>query len=368
MPAHRIVIALGVAALVGGCHDRSSGGDPLARSVAGVDAATGASASGAPTSPGNARVVDLLTKALACGWGDDGPALECDAARAWREARDVFEGGREDAPLVDVLARSDDRARYLAAQNLAVFGERYRTDKALATRVVLAAEREKSVRVAESLGEAVAKVDVDATDLFDRVRAMAMNHDLLPLRSALAASLAEHNPASGPSFTLTLDLLRDRDEEVRVAAIGALWMCENRHPVEACGAWREHIDDADDDDLASRACDYLSWSGHCQDAIDALLDSEERRFKAGKTSEALFAKALANICEDVKTTRTQKERATDLVRSMAQQASTPRPARGGALAAVLRCDTANGRAFVARFANDSDPFIQARTRDLLRPP
>jgi hypothetical protein len=366
MPAHSIVLALATVALVGACRDHDSSRELPATTV-GVDAAPGPSASAAPMSKGDARALDLATKALACGWSDDGPALECDAARAWREARDVFEGGREDSALVEMLGRSDDRSRYLAAQNLAVFGERYRTDKPLATRVVLAAEREKSPRVAESLGEAVAKVDVDATDLFDRVRALAMKHDLLALRAAIAASLAQHNPASGPAFTLTLDLLRDHEKEVRVAAIGALWMCENRHPVEACDAWREHIDDADDDDLASRACDYLSWSGRCQDAIDALLDSEERRFKAGKTTAALFAKALGNVCEDVKTTRTQKERATDLVRNMAQQSSTPRPARGAALAAVLRCDTANGRSFVARFATDPDPFIQARTRDLLRP-
>jgi hypothetical protein len=365
MPPRHLSLAFAAVLLVAACRDRESS-RVVAASTSGA-VLPSSSASAAPLSKGGAQVVDLVTKVLACGWTDDGPALECDAARAWRDARDVFEGGREDALLVEMLERTDDRSRYLAAENLAVFGERYRADKPLATRVVLAAEREKSARVAQPLGETVAKIDVDATDLFDRVRALAIKHDLLPLRSAVAASLAEHNPASGPSFTLTLDLLRDREKDVRVAAIGALWMCENRHPVEACSAWREHIDDPDDDDLASRACDYLSWSGHCQDAIDALLDSEERRFKAGKTTEALFAKALANVCEDVKTTRAEKERATDLVRNMAQQASTPRPARGAALASVLRCDPTGGRAFIARFATDPDPFVQARTRDLLRP-
>jgi hypothetical protein len=365
MQHRRALLAIALAALVAGCRDRDSG-PSAAASSGGADAGPSPSAGALPSSKAEAQVVDLATKALACGFTDDGPVVECDAARAWRDARDVFAGGREDATLVEMLGRTDDRARYLAAENLAVFGERYRADKSLATRVVLAAEREKSSRVAGLLGEAVAKIDVDATDLFDRIRAMAMKHDLLPLRTAIAASLAEHNPSSGPSFTLTLDLLRDREKEVRVAAIGALWMCENRHPAEACGAWRDHIDDPDDDDLSARACDYLSWSGHCQSAIDALLDSEERRFKAGKTTEALFAKALGNVCEDVKTTRTQKERATDLVRSMVEQASTARPARGAALAAVLRCDTTNGRAFVARFATDPDPFLQARARDLLR--
>jgi len=366
MPLRRPILALAGLALLGACRDHDTSRAVVAYS-GDVDGAAAPSASASSITSGDAKVLDLATKALACGWSDDGPALECDAARAWREARNVFEGGREDSALAEMLGRSDDRARYLAAENLAVFGERYRTDKPLATRVVLAAEREKSARVGEVLGEAVAKVDVDSTDLFDRVRALSIKHDLLPLRTAIAASLAEHNPASGPSFTLTLDLLRDREKDVRVAAIGALWMCENRHPVEACSAWRDHIDDADDDEVASRACDYLSWSGHCQDAIDALLDSEERRFKAGKTTEALFAKALGNVCEDVKTTRSQKERASDLARNMAQQTSTPRPARGAALSAVLRCDTTNGRSFVARFANDPDPFVQARTRDLLRP-
>ena len=359
-------LAIAAVVLVGGCRDPDSTRVAPASATA-ADAGPGSPATAASMSKEDAMVVDLATKALACSWNDEGPALECDAARAWRGARDVFEGGREDGALVEMLGRGDDRARYLAAENLAVFGERYRNEKALATQVVLAAEREKSNRVGELLGEAVAKVDVDSTGLFDRVRALVLKHDLLAVRTAIAASLAEHNAGSGPAFTLTLDLLRDREKEVRVAAIGALWLCENRHPVEACGAWREHIDDADDDDLSSRACDYLSWSGHCEDAIDTLLDSEERRFKAGKTTEALFAKALGNVCEDLKTTRTQKERATDLVRKMAQQASTPRPARGAALAATLRCDIANGRSFVARFATDPDPFIQARTRDLLRP-
>ena len=316
---------------------------------------------------GDPRVLELLRKALACKWEAAGPSEWCDDARAWREAREMFEGGRADGPLVTLLADVDDRVRLLAAQNLAVFGQRYRSDKVLAGGVVRAAEGEESARVAPYLGAALARIDVDKTELFDRVRAVAAKHALVALRVALVSALAQGSPGSTAVFTLTLDLLRDPEKEVRAAALGALWTAGSRHPEEACRAWRDHMDDGADDDIAARSCDYLTWAGNCQLHYDAMLDSEERRFKAGRTSKPLFAKALGNVCEDPKTTATQKARATELLRRVAEQKTSDRDVRGAALGDVMRCDSATGRAFVQRYVTDDDAHVRDRAVDLLKP-
>ena len=365
---------MGLATNLGACTDResreaSSKEKKAAAAAASLPPPTASAIGRGMYAPGNdPSVLLLLRKALACKWEATGASEWCDDVKAWREARETFEHGSNDATLVTLLGDVDDRVRLLAATNLAVFGQRYRTDKALAGSVVRAGETERSVRVAAHLGAALARIDVEKTELFDRVRAIAAKHALVALRVALVLALAHENPSSMSAFTLTLDLLRDPDKEVRAAALSALWTCGARHPDEACRAWREHIDDGEDDDLAARATDYLTWAGTCQAHYDALLDSEERRFKAGRTTRAPFARSLGNLCEDPKATAAQRARATDLARRMAEQKTSDRDVRGAALAQVLRCDPANGKTFVQKYATDDDVDVRDRAIELLKPP
>jgi hypothetical protein len=359
--------------VLAGCPDRSTAGSHAADTPSAAPSPRGSATSvtALPSasvlkSP-DGRALDLARKAIACRWEATQPSQDCEDAKAWREARDVFEGGRADGVLVALLEDADDRARHLAAWNLNVFGERYRTDKALAARVVLAADREKSDRVAAPLGAALSRLDVDRTDTFDRVRAIAMKHALLPLRIALAATLGKNNLGSLPAFTLTLDLLRDPEKDVRASALGALWQCSSRRPDETCRAWRDAIDRTDDDELAARACDYLTWSGACQSSYDLLLDVEEKRFKAQRMAAPEYAKALGNLCEDTRATSTQKSRALELAKRMVEQKATQRYVRSAALEAIVRCDSAGGKAFVQKFGDDDDPFVKERARELLKP-
>jgi len=349
------------------CPDKPKESAPISSaasaSATSVTALAPASVAKAP----DGRALELARKAMACKWEATRPSQDCEDAQAWREARDVFEGGRADAMLVALLEDTDDRARHLAAWNLNVFGDKFRTDKALAERVVLAAEREKSERVAAPLGAALSRIDVERTQMFDRVRAIAMKHALLQLRVALAATLGKNNLGSLPAFTLTLDLVRDPEKDVRAAALGALWQCSSRRPEETCRAWREAIDRTDDDDLAARAGDYLTWSGTCQAHYDALLDLEEKRFKAQRMVAPEFAKALGNLCEDTKAAASQKTRALELAKRMVEQRTTARYVRSAALEAIMRCDPAGGRAVVQKYGDDEDPFVKERARDLLKP-
>ncbi len=366
----RIALTVAACLVLAGCPDRDAPRETprSTSSSAAASATTLAMVPSASVAKGpNALALELARKAIACRWEATAPSVDCQDAKTWREARDVFEGGRADAVLVGLLEDSDDRARHLGAWNLNVFGERYRSDKALAERVVLVAEREKSERVAAPLGAALSRIDVERTELFDRVRAIAMKHALLAFRTSLAATLAKNNLASLPAFTLTLDLVRDPEKDVRGAALGALWQCSSRRPEETCRAWRENIDRTDDDELASRACDYLTWAGACQSHYDALLDSEEKRFKSGRMNGAPFAKALGNLCEDVKANATQRGRATDLLKRMVEQKTTQKYVRSAALEGVMRCDAGGGKVFVQKFSEDDDPFVKERARELLRP-
>ena len=366
----RTALSIAACLVLAGCPDREAPKEtarPTNSSGTGSPTTLGLVPSASVAKGPNAPALELARKAIACKWEATAPSQDCEDAKAWREARDIFEGGRADAVLVGLLEDSDDRARHLGAWNLNVFGERYRTDKALAERIVLVAEREKSERVAAPLGAALSRVDVERTEMFDRVRAIAMKHALLALRVSLAATLAKNNLASLPAFTLTLDLVRDSEKDVRAAALGSLWQCSSRRPEETCRVWRENIDRSDDDELAARASDYLTWAGACQAHFDALLDSEEKRFKSGRTNAPAFAKALGNLCEDVKATSTQKARATDLLKRMVEQKLTQKYVRSSALEAVMRCDVAGGKAFVQKFSEDDDPFVKERAHDLLKP-
>lgn len=363
------VLSLASAVLLAGCpeKDAPTATPPITSRASASATSLAALPSASIAKAPDARALELARRAIACRWDATAPSQDCEDAKLWREARDVFDGGRADAMLVGLLEDADDRARHLAAWNLNVFGERYRTDKALAERVVLVAEREKSERVGAPLGAALSRIDVERTELFDRTRAIAMKHALLSLRTALAATLAKNNLGSLPAFTLTLDLVRDPEKDVRAAALGALWQCSSRRPEETCRAWRESIDRTDDEELAARASDYLTWAGACQSSFDALLEVEEKRFKTGRMSSPLFTKALGNVCEDAKASSSQKGRALELAKRMVEQKTTHRLVRSGALEAILRCDSAGGRAFVQRFGDDEDPFVKERARDLLKP-
>jgi hypothetical protein len=315
--------------------------------------------------------VELATAALACKW-DSGPtsglAQDCPAAAAWNDATQGFAKGRGDETLVAMLEDSDEKTRWLAAQKLHASGKRYREEKPLADRVVTAGERETSQHVGPALGLVLADIALDKTQTFDRVRAMGVRHVVVPLRVSLIANLAWRNPSSSGAYELTREMVHDSEKDVRMAAIQAFWMAGSRRGDETCAILKDNLDDPQDDDVAARAAELLARLGRCQSAYGALLDSEENRLKSGQLTNAEHAAALGYLCEDPKSSHDERDRATQALERAAERGTFDPFVRGAALAAVMKCDPANGKTFIRKFTADGEQAqLKAIAIDLLKP-
>ena len=330
---------------------------------------------GAPSSPSGARrgldapgndpaVLALAKKALACTWNNG--FGDCEAYRSWQTAQGPLGGGRADTTLIALLEDDDERVRGLAADALATFGSRYRNDSVLSLRIVVQAEREKSSTVAPPLGQAVAKINVQKSDVFERVRAIAKKHDLTPLRSAIALRLLEHNPTVRAVHDLMRELVRDPDKQVRAAAVKALWAGGGHFPVDTCAVWAELLDDPDDD-IAALCSRYVAWWGRCQDKYEALLEAEQRRAVAVRVRSTLHVEALTHVCRDDRAPDAQKQRAFALIRGLAEQGTVERQVRLRAVEGLLECDPVAGRAAVQRLSRDPDGIVAQVATELLKP-
>ena len=312
-------------------------------------------------------LVDLAKKAKACGWDARGVSEECAAAIAWAAATDGFTAGRADATLVSFLEDADERVRWLAATKLQAIGASFASDRALAERVVTAGERETSARVAPALGALLADVQVEKTNTFDRVRAMAVKHALPQLRAALIANLSRKNPTVSAAFELTRELVRDPDKEVRLAAVGAFYMRGGgRRPEDTCQIWAQNLDNDMDAEVAAVASELLSRWGRCQSAYGALLESQAKRLEEGRTDSPRYAASLGFVCEDKRSQPRERERATDLVHKMADNKALDAEVRAAALDAAIACDPVGGRDFVKKFAEDPPALL--KTHAIESPP
>jgi hypothetical protein len=354
-------LALGIA----GCKERGEahGTRPpgeLASSV--VDGGRGAA-----NTTNDPAIVLLLKRALACKPTRGAIAGDCAGAIAWDASKEEFADGRADATLVNLLEDPDERVRILAVYKLDEAGKPYRTDARLAARIVDVAEQEQSTRVARPLGALVGRIDLERTQLFDRIELVARKHLLASMRGAIVEELLHENPASLQAFDLSKEMVRDPDAQVRASAVGAFWIGGVRWAAETCRLWFDNIDNTMDQDVAARAGELLTRYGRCQAYFDALLDSEEKRFRASRTDRAPFATALTNLCEDLRSTDAQRWRALVLARRMVEEKLTDTVVRGEALASVLACDPAGGRAFVNGFAGDKEQSVRERALSLLDP-
>lgn len=369
-----LVASVLAAASASACHDRDAnrGGVSSTRGTAPRAISSSAAAGkGLSASDNDPNVVALATGARACPWDSPSPpgglSQECPEALAWRDASQGLAQGQGDVTLVNMLEDGDERVRWLAASKLHAAGRRFRLEKPLADRVVTAGERETSLRVGAAIGLALADIDLDKTSTFDRIRAMGVKHALAPLRVALIANLAWRNPRSNGAYELTRAMVRDDDKDVRLAAIEAFWMGGGKRPDDTCQIWRDNLDNPLDEDVAAHASELLARFGRCQEQYGALLDSEEHRVKGAEVAKPEHASALGYLCQDPKASHDQMDRATTVLHRMAELRALDAFVRGAALAAMLECDPAGGRAYVKKFADDDQQQVKEIATALLKP-
>lgn len=166
-----------------------------------------------------------LVAAMTCPWSGgifSGPR-PCPEMEGWAKADDLFADGKADATLVTLLESPDLKIRLLATENLDHFGKAFRTDTALAGRVLTVVERErqKDGPLASLLGRTAATIDVDRTSVATRIEAILQGHPLELVRSYLAQSLPRYNPTSAAVRRMVQAAVHDPVAGVRSAAAGA---------------------------------------------------------------------------------------------------------------------------------------------------
>src|SRR5262249_4701978 len=147
--------------------------------------ATSSSAAATDEKPGidakdnNSKIVEATKKILSsCDtkWSADkgyGLDLDCDAVKALSEM--TIDKGKDDTTFVKLVEDKNEKVRWVGWYGLMRWGDAYKGDKALAERVVGAAERETGKSFDGALGTTVANIKHDKTSLGPRIKDLAMN-------------------------------------------------------------------------------------------------------------------------------------------------------------------------------------------------
>ena len=358
----RFPVVLALTTLTAACGHKNGDAAPADSGSPAASAAKPAAASAV-----DPKIAAMAKAAVACKAYDSSFDSSCPAMKAWSDAKDDFNEGKADASLVAMLGDGDEKVRYLGAYKLNQYGKAFKTDKALAERVIAAAEKEKSKFTGFELGSTVGRVLVRETGTFDRVKAMAKKHDVPDVRRGILSQLLFSNQDYDPVYGLVRDTIKDPDKAVASQALSAFWVGGSRKSDDTCQIYVDNIDNPDDN-LASEASNALSWCGRCAPKYDALIASLEKRVKAGPGAVASpsYATAARHVCEDAKATDAQKKKAAEIGRGIAGKKDFKAWVRTSALETVVKCDTGNGgRSFVGKFKGDAEKSVADKAKELL---
>ncbi len=327
----------------------------------------GAEAAAATNGAIDPKILALAKKAAACKTYETSFDSSCADYKAWSDAKDDFNEGKNDASLVGLLEDPDEKLRLLGAEKLFQYGQGYQTDKALSARVIVAAEKELTKFAGYDVGRVAGSVKVRETGLFDRVKAMIAKHPVERIRRGILSRFLSSNDDNDAVFAVVRDTVNDSEPEVAGAALSSFWGSGYKKPEAVCAVYRANIDNARDE-LAADASNSLAWTGRCSADYDALLASLEKRANTtGKWSSSSYSSADRHICEDTKASGPQRKRAAAVARKVAETKTGQKAwTRAAALDAVIKCDPKLGPGFVGKFKSDPDKTIQDKVKELLK--
>jgi hypothetical protein len=322
--------------------------------------------------PKGALVTDPLTgthvqKVTACAHHEKtgfDPAT-CRAFGVWASAKEGFLDGQADEKLVKMIEHDDVKVRAMAARKLLTFGRRYRTNKALAVRILDASKAERVPAVATDLGGVVARIRASETQTFDRVRELVLSHELGEMRRAIVSGVAFFNLDTAAAFELVRDLGESSEREMRETVASALWEGGMARPEETCKLWRSHLDDRLSDAAAALSAKQLALWGRCQTHYDALLESLEARTRQNSAGDGRFAEALGHVCADRMAPPHQRTRALSATRELATRATALPAVRIAALHAASTCSAGEGRALAVKLVDDANGQVSEVARRLV---
>jgi hypothetical protein len=377
------VVALTAAALFG-C-DKKDGPAPATSGSAATQASAIATAASAGIigldAPGNdPTIVAAVKKAIGCKWMDEGYfESSCPDRKDFNELKNPE---KQLPTLISLVEDTRPGVRFLGAELLYRLTG-FAKDKPLAERLVAAAEKlpaDDKGSTANKIGRSVGFVDVTATGLFDRIKALLTKADAPEkLRLGIANWLLPGNQDSEPAYTLTLEQAKSgATPRIKGAALVALSAAYLKRPVDdMCKLWVDNLGDADEKvaallaghvtngDLQVENMDVGSFPFNWQmvhsdenkcppAAADAALKEFDKRAKGAGFKESLWMSVFRGVGKSKNATPEQKKQALALAKAFVENTKASAYQRGLALESIALLDPPGAKAYIQKFETDKD--------------
>ncbi|MCA9626610.1 MAG: hypothetical protein KC766_03035 [Myxococcales bacterium] len=265
-----------------------------------------------------------------------------------------FEDKDRDELVIGLLGSEHAAVRYAAAEALSLC-KRFQTDKALATKLMTALEKEKDPQVGPSLVRAIQVLDYESVGLLKRAHAVVKAHPNKELRLALIRE-AGLIPGTAP---ILLELFDGADEELKRAIVQGVFLGEEK---SACAVYEKALKSGDDR-MSDMTVAAIATTNRCQDLLAPVIGW------LGKLKEpptdSNIGENIGNLCAWPGNPR-QHAQLLAQAKRLAMKGRTE--IRSGALKSVMRCDAKLGPGFVRAFTKDKDPKVADAARQLLAEP
>jgi hypothetical protein len=357
-----------------GCDKLTGGGAATASATTtAAPTATGpAKKVGLENPDNNAAVVKAVKQLLAdCGATmdekEDGKSKSlssCDKYAAFRDTKDLE---KMDATCINIMEDANVKNRAAGLACLAHFGGEYKSDKALAGRVVDLLAKEKAPSPIDmQFSNAVAEI-FELAEVSGKVKALATKADAaLDVKQGLLAGVRD-------DWMYDLVKSASADPKLANAAVKGFGNYFDKHTEEACAYWVSQLESSDSD-TSRHAIGHLTggWTGNtstdsesdwyvsgggggptssgdkrCSPTqLDTAVKTGDKIFKTGKLEGSYWAYSLGFLVKDKKSPASVKKDAIALLAAIAGNDESP--LRQSALYAFDISDPAQ-RAIVAKF-------------------
>jgi hypothetical protein len=279
---------------------------------------------------------------------------ECEAQGKWYEP---FHMGREVdfKTLVNLIEDEHPEIRSMAAGILR--GEKgkpgFHTDRAHATRVLDALDREQDEEVAREIALAAGFIDVKATGLEERMLRIIHFDTRERVRVRMIESILNNN-WDVPTVTAAVKgMTSDASSDVRVAAVRAFEVHELH--AEACPFWTSNL--THQDALLADKCFYYLVSDSCRSEYDALLNAAANR-------PPLSPENLQPLCRQGDTPDPVKTKLLALTEAWAANTVLNGSQRAQSLKLLATCDPARAKKAATALTKDQDEYVRGTAKEL----
>ncbi|MEZ4369599.1 MAG: hypothetical protein R3B07_02205 [Polyangiaceae bacterium] len=279
----------------------------------------------------------------------------CTEWDAWSRRRsDWFEGKDRDELVIGLLASEHAAVRCAAADALGLC-TRFQTDKALASKLLTAIEKEQDAQVGPALVRALQVLDFDSVGLLDRAHGIVKAHP----NKALHLAVVQEAGLIPQTAAILLGMYDAADVELKRAIVQGVFLGEEK---SACAVYAKALKSGDND-MADDAVAAIATTNRCQDLLTPALAWVSKLKEPPADSNV--GESLGNLCAWPGNPRLHAQ----LLAQAKRLAMRGRPEiRSGALKSVMRCDAKLGPGFVRAFTKDKDAKVAEAARKLLAEP